>query len=531
MSVALIGSSGGGTATLGHTDAAELLRVIHQELRKVDSSGGLVRALFVSLHGGKGFDSAKLETDVATLFSILSNDCQIQSVQTGTVEQVNNTCTKMDQALAEQIRSGQIHGLICISCNVDIHAATLQAAAEAKIPVTGSGGTSLSEATSKFGIHLVGNAGGSVATTSYTRAVSYTHALAKAWNKVYHPFSATQKMVPNWTSILNACLPAFWAVTLACRGIDVVAPLLADSTWLTDQVLPFLQSQALPTTCCVVMATALAPHHGSTALMAAAVASVVCRKSVVGGLLAGWLVALAIGRVLYQCIVWNIPATMTNLVVAGGIGAVIALIVAPIIPSLQVVTEYIRWGIHVPMDGSYPGAGFLIGVLFCLGSKVGFYHAICLPIILIEMELGAPSLWGAIDEATLVLVSAGICSANLLAPSAHDGVETTSLCKRGVCINVLFGDFIEVAYPFMEKSLAVNIGGYLASGVAVELLTGNTRSILSSAYLPLPISVWLAEDRVKISLAYGAAFGICFIVALVNNLFASFKFVPPIKHD
>lgn len=531
MSVALIGSSGGGTATLGHTDAAELLRVIHQELQKVDGSMGIVQALFVSLHGGKGFDSAKLETDVATLFSISSNDCQIQSVQTGIVEQVNKTCKQMDEDLAKQIRCGQIDGLICISCNVDVHAATLQAAAEARIPVTGSGGTSLSEATSKFGIHLVGNAGGSVATTSYTRAVSYTHALATAWNKMYHPFSSSQNMVPNWTSILNACLPAFWAVTLACRGVDIVAPLLADSSWLTDQVLPFLQSQALPTTCCVVMATALAPHHGSTALMAASVASVVCQKSVLGGLVAGWLVALAVGRVLYQCIVWNIPATMTNLVVAGGIGAAIAVIMAPLIPSLQLVTEYIRWAIHVPMDGSYPGVGFLIGVLFCWGSKVGLYHAICLPIILIEMELGSPSLWGAIDEATLVLVSAGICSANLLVPSTHDGVETTALCKRGVCINVLFGDFIEVAYPFMEKSLAVNIGGYLASGVATELLTGDTRSVLSSAYLPLPISVLLANDQMKIAVAYGSAFGICFVVALVNNLVASSHFVRPIKQD
>ena len=33
--VALIGSSGGGAATLGHTDAAELLRAIHHELQKV----------------------------------------------------------------------------------------------------------------------------------------------------------------------------------------------------------------------------------------------------------------------------------------------------------------------------------------------------------------------------------------------------------------------------------------------------------------------------------------------------------------
>ena len=38
---------------------------------------------------------------------------------------------------------------------------------------------------------------------------------------------------------------------------------------------------------------------------------------------------------------------------------------------------------------------------------------------------------------------------------------------------------------FMEKNLATNIGGYLASGVATEFLTGNIRSVLRSAYLLL----------------------------------------------
>ncbi len=46
---------------------------------------------------------------------------------------------------------------------------------------------------------------------------------------------------------------------------------------------------------------------------------------------------------------------------------------APLIPSLQIVTEYIRWGIHFPI----------------------------LPVVLIEMELGAQGLWDAIDEATM----------------------------------------------------------------------------------------------------------------------------------
>jgi hypothetical protein len=65
---------------------------------------------------------------------------------------------------------------------------TLMAAAQTGIPVTGSGGTSLARAASLYGIvRLCGNAGDSVANTSVTRAVSYTHALSQAWQRDYRP--------------------------------------------------------------------------------------------------------------------------------------------------------------------------------------------------------------------------------------------------------------------------------------------------------------------------------------------------------
>ena len=133
----------------------------------VTQSSGITRALFVSLHaGGKGFDSALPETDTATLYSIDSmsthtnththtstkkkgrNQIKIEAVAEGLLREVNEICRQMDEHLAnKQIRTGQIHGLICVSCSVDRHAAMLQAAAERNIPVTGSGGTSLSSAT------------------------------------------------------------------------------------------------------------------------------------------------------------------------------------------------------------------------------------------------------------------------------------------------------------------------------------------------------------------------------------------------
>ncbi len=452
-----------------------------------------------------------------------NGECSVEVVKSGILKDVNEELKKLDGALAKKIWNDEIQGLICISCDVDLHASTLEAAAEKKIPVTGSGGTSLSAASSKFGIRLVGNAGGSVATTSYTRAVSYTYALATAWVKSYDALMS-EKHMPQWTSVLCACLPAFWAVAVTCRVLSAVAPLV--STFGLDEgskhVVSLLQTHALPTVCSVVMATSLAPQHGSTVLMSSAIASIFCEKSILGGLFVGWLVALLATYTLHRCIVWNIPATMINLIVAGGLGAVVGVLIAPAIPYLRLVTEAIRQIIHCCMSGWIPGVGFIIGAVFCWGSKYGYYHSVCLPLILVEMETGEAALCGAIDEATLVCVSAGICLANLIVTPKLDDQqgtqETLELSQRGLRINLLFGDFIEVAYPFMERSSLVNTAGYLASGLSTELLTGNSKEVLSSAYLPLPLAIILAQNQLKISSAFATAFIVSFLGALISNL-------------
>ena len=100
---------------------------------------------------------------------------------------------------------------------------------------------------------------------------------------------------------------------------------------------------------------------------------------------------------------------------------------------------------------------------------------------------------------------------------AQQNPHIPRLSRRGLRINLLFGDFIEVAYPFMEKSLLVNLAAYLASGLSVELLTGNPQDVLSSAYLPLPAAILLAGDPLRIFRAYFAAFSVTFVGALLNN--------------
>mmetsp|Transcript_6101 Transcript_6101/g.7744 ORF Transcript_6101/g.7744 Transcript_6101/m.7744 type:complete len:678 (+) Transcript_6101:114-2147(+) len=653
MTIVVIGSSGGGTATLGHTNAVQLLTTIHKELKKIRTlplvpvpcdndrdddddddkseslekiSHGIRFALFVSLHGGKGLDSADPMKDRATLWTVgiedddddndttdahtkssmssLSRTFQVKATYTGILHDVNIKAKALEEQIivpyvttartnnnhnkASKNHQG-IRGIICISCDPgNVNYASLHAAASFNIPITGSGGTSLSAALATHqGLQLVGNAGGSVATTTYTRAVSYVYALASYWDMSYSPFFTVAQRCndgscavnevdvddddiskPHLRSVLDSCLPSFLGVCLACHLLELIQYVTSMipkengifqfiflsnendyNDWIDiDMLYSQLRYQVLPSVCAVVTATSYAPEHGSTAIMAATIASFGCYKSVLSGLFAGWLVSQMLGRVLFACIKRNVPATMTNILLGGCIGSTIAIflritcinsLLGWITQSIRLIVrcQYSCLYLYLPFSSSlssFSGFGFFVGCVFCYGSKVGWYHSIFLPIILIEMEHGEASILGAVDECTLVIVSAGICTANLFTSkyfsssssltSNSKELGNISVCKRGLLINLLCGDFIEVAYPFMEKSHVVNIACYIASGISTEILNhSNCDEVLSSAYLPVFLSIMLAKDWVRMGFAVLTSFLISFCGMMIHNLFLEKK--------
>lgn len=159
------------------------------------------------------------------------------------------------------------------------------------------------------------------------------------------------------------------------------------------------------------------------------------------------------------------------------------------------------------------------------------------------MEHGDASLWGSIDVCALVAVSAGVCAGNLLIPpSVAEGAEVASgetrdveegeddggtrgISRRGLLTNLLCGDFIEAAYPFIERSSVVNLAAYLGGGVTTEILVsspplrgGGNRGVLSSAYLPLLGSVALAENTGRMALTVACAFGCASYGTVVENV-------------
>jgi hypothetical protein len=125
-------------------------------------------------------------------------------------------------------------------------------------------------------------------------------------------------------------------------------------------------------------------------------------------------------------------------------------------------------------------------------------------------------------------VSAGICAGVLLTGSAEDA----PLAKRGLAINLSCGDFIEACYPIMEQYPLVNAAGYLASACSVAMLSSSCKS---SAYLPFPIALWLAEDWIELFVSSLLAMGIPFVATVANNVIvvrvARKDFIPDAKRD
>lgn len=167
------------------------------------------------------------------------------------------------------------------------------------------------------------------------------------------------------------------------------------------------------------------------------------------------------------------------------------------------------------------GLGFGFGCIFVYGSKIGWYHSIFLPLIMLEMDSStgqnAASLLGAIDECTLVMVCAGICAGNLLLPHRIGG--STSLSWQALKTNILCGDFIEACYPSMEKSRLINVAAYLAAGISTEVIV--RQRLLSSAYMPLPLSILISSDRWGMIVASSFAFGISFVGTIMANTIGS----------
>jgi phosphotransferase system glucose/maltose/N-acetylglucosamine-specific IIC component len=142
----------------------------------------------------------------------------------------------------------------------------------------------------------------------------------------------------------------------------------------------------------------------------------------------------------------------------------------------------------------------------------GVYHAAILPIALFEMEKYGFSFVGAVDMCSLVMVSAGITLANIIAPRQKSERPAASV---GFFINMVFGTYVEAAYPFMLSSKLLFAAALAAAGLGG--LTVGLFNVKSTAYVASFVAPGLSNNAVGMIVSMAVSLGSACIFYLALN--------------
>ncbi len=512
--IALVGSSGGNLFNQGGNEPWVMIRELHRQADSVDI--GIIAVSYVS--ADRSMDGSNKSTR-AELYSLQNG--QFTKVADGRLEEVNDEALQEDTAIADQIIAGNIHGLIVLSGDPDhTNQASIRAAAVMKIPVVGTGGTSMAK-TGSMGARVI-CASGTTGTTNKSRAISFIAAFAQEWKLTYSPvlgadengniqqnnhgfFGLLQRIkIPG---ILMSAMPVYIAFA-------VVSSLSNSSHWSFANSFQEIIHFAIPVILSVLIAKKISgmDEIGSAT---GVISGLMCMEGgTIGGILAGTVAGIFTYYLAKVSLRMRMPGTTVN-VASGCIGGLAAGMISLyiLLPISQLMTRSIIDVIH-HMTGLFPfGFGAILGVLMWLCILRGIYHQLILPLVFIEMGETGFSFFGAMDMVCLVTVSTGILLANNLLPLRKDALL---MAKQGLKLNIFYGTFVEASYPYILSSKAVYAGTMVAAAVSGGLVS--TVKISGTAYIPTLIAPFLSSGGIcNYLICMGCAVGISFFWTLAAN--------------
>jgi len=505
--VALLGSSGGNLFNLGGKYPHKLISEIINQLNAAEIE--VSDLIFI----GSDTSMDKLTDDTMAQIYTLNNGTIVNS-NLDKLNIINDKAIELDKALASKIVAQEIDGIIYISADPEgINDASVKAAVEAGIPVTGTGGTAMGKIQAS-GVRVIAMSG-TTGTTNRTRAISVASAFAKEFNLKYSPVigkidsgkdqSNIFKRI-NIRGIMMSSLPGFIAMALilaiskipAFSGLSTVFDLLIAALPVIVATIAAYQISGLEEVGIVsgIIAGALSVDGG-----------------IIGGILAGIIAGILAIYLIKISFRWNVPGTTAN-IIAGGISGLIAglLVYFLLAPIAVTIGDGIRNVIQAALDFNPILAGIVAGALIWPAIMGGIYHAAILPIVLLEMEANGMSFLGAIDMVALVMVSAGITLGNILFLINQ---EDRAIALPGFLINVIFGTFVEAAYPFMLSSKIV-FWGAIVSGAIGGAIVGFF-NVQGTAYVPAIVAPALSNEGVGMLIAMVTSLIIGVIVVYFAN--------------
>ena len=502
--IAILGSSGGNLYAQGGDDPYSMMDEMFAQ-----AEGAGIEIGFIQFIGTSGsMDTISMDAP-AKLYTLKNG--MLQEGSEKALQEINEDAKELDQQLAEMIQLDQIDGLVLMSCDPKgVNHEALMAASQKQIPVVGTGGTSMAN-TQALGCKVIAMSG-TTGTTNRTRAISAMASLSKEWNLKYKPVikSGKGKMQTgnvwkriNIHGIMMASLPGFIAMAL-CLALSKIPGCSGLEDVFNDLV------NILP-----VILAAIAARQVSGLDEVGIVAGVIAGSmsvdgGIIGGLVTGILAGVSSYYLINLCFKHNVPGTTAN-IVAGGISGLTAGLIGmyAIAPIALVLGNGINSVISMAIDFSPILAGAVAGFAIWFALMGGVYHAAILPIVMLEMEASGYSFLGSIDMNCLVMVCAGVQIANIIKPKRK---SDRVACVPNLFINLVFGTFVEAAYPFMFSSKKVFAGTILAatlSGLFVGLL-----GVKGTAYIPSFMAPFMSNPNhgvqtlicMILSVALGCAF-------------------------
>ncbi|WP_136607371.1 PTS sugar transporter [Paenibacillus dokdonensis] len=509
--IAVIGSSGGNLYNLGGKDPDKLMGEIAAQCASAGFEIGGVQFIAAS----ESMDTAK-ETTSAILYEWSSEDNRLLKRFEGALREVNQAASEMDIQTAGLIQSGQIDGLIVMSADPETaNRLTIKAAAERQIPVVGTGGTSMALISSK-GANVIATSG-TTGTTNRTRAVSFITSLCKHWGMKFTPVlgsPGTTKLPSsgkpwrriNLKGIMQSSLPGFIAMAIVLALSQI--PALKGLSEVFDVML-----KALPVVLAVIAAKQISDLDEVSIVAGVIAGALSINGGIIGGIIGGIGAGLLVQFLFVKCVQWKFPMTTVNIVAGGFAGLISGLIMYYLIaPFALQAGEFIKYIINIAISFNPIVAGVIGGLLIWPAILGGVYHAAILPIVLLEMEKTGNSFLGAIDMVGLVMVSAGITLANIIAP--RDKGEA-AVAAPGFLINMGFGTFVEAAYPFMFSNKWVFAGAICSAGVGGGLV--GVFNVRGTAYVPSFMGPFLSNNVIGFMISMAVALLLSLAVTLVAN--------------
>jgi len=509
-SIAIIGSSGGNLYNLGGKNPQKLLDEIEVQCK----TAGLQIEAIQFIAAEVSMDQVK-ESSEASLYS-LNEDGQISRSTTDSLDQINEEAKKTDQQLSKLILEKKIDGLIMMSADADgVNQNVVKAAVDMNIPIVGTGGTSMAAISAK-GANVIAKSG-TTGTTNRTRAISFVTSLAKYWEIKYKPVIGTVNKadIENtgsiWQNIsirgiMVSALPGFIAMALVLALSKI--PIFSGLEAIFD-----IMIQALPVIIAVIAAKQVS-NLDEVSIVAGVIAGVLSVDGgIIGGIIGGILAGVLVHFFFHKCMEWKFPMTTVNIAAGGLAGLFSGLLVYYLFAPIAL---FIGDGIKIAIESAIAFnpvlAGLLAGLLIWPAILGGVYHAAILPIVLLEMEQTGASFLGAIDMVGMVLVSAGINLANIIAPREKGEAAAAT---PGFLINMGFGTFVEAAYPFMFSNKIVFGGAILSAGVGGALV--GLFDVRGTAYVPTCAAPLLSDNWFGFVLAMLVSSVLAFTITLIAN--------------